>query len=34
MTETAVVSDFSIGDMWTKLPDYADKASDLGTSIA
>ena len=34
MTETAVVTDFSIGDMWGKLPDYADKASDLGTSIA
>lgn len=34
MTETAVVTDFSIGDMWDKLPDYADKASDLGTSIA
>jgi len=34
MTETAVVTDFSIEDMWDKLPDYADKASNLGTSIA
>ena len=23
MTETAVVTDFSIGDMWEKLPEYA-----------
>jgi hypothetical protein len=23
MTETAVVTDFSIGDMWDKLPQYS-----------
>ena len=33
MTETAVVTDFSIGDMWDKLPEYASKASALGSSI-
>ena len=34
MTETAVVTDFSIGDMWEKLPEYAAQANELGTSIA
>ena len=34
MTETAVVTDFSIGDMWDKLPEYSDEANKLGTSIA
>ena len=33
MTETAVVTDFSVGDMWEKLPVYADEASKLGASI-
>ena len=33
MTETAVVTDFSIGDMWNKLPEYSTKASQLGASI-
>lgn len=33
MTETAVVTDFSIGDMWEKLPEYSDYASQLGVSI-
>ena len=33
MTETAVVTDFSIGDMWEKLPEYSKTASDLGSSI-
>lgn len=33
MTETAVVTDFSVGDMWEKLPQYADEANKLGTSI-
>jgi hypothetical protein len=33
MTETAVVTDFSIGDMWDKLPEYAEQANKLGTSI-
>lgn len=33
MTETAVVTDFSVGDMWSQLPEYADRASKLGVSI-
>jgi TP901 family phage tail tape measure protein len=33
MTETAVVTDFSIGDMWDKLPEYSDEANKLGASI-
>jgi hypothetical protein len=33
MTETAVVTDFTIGDMWEKLPEYANEASNLGASI-
>ena len=33
MTETAVVTDFSIGDMWDKLPEYSAEATKLGTSI-
>lgn len=33
MTETAVVTDFTVGDMWDKLPQYAKQASALGTSI-
>jgi hypothetical protein len=33
MTETAVVTKFSVGDMWDKLPEYASKASALGSSI-
>jgi dGTP triphosphohydrolase len=33
MTETAVVTDFTIGDMWEKLPEYAAEATKLGTSI-
>lgn len=34
MTETAVVTEFSVGDMWDKLPEYSDEANKLGTSIA
>ena len=34
MTETAVVTDFSIGDMWEKLPEYTEEANKLGTSIS
>lgn len=34
MTETAVVTDFSVGDMWDKLPEYSDQATKLGTSIS
>ena len=33
MTETAVVTDFSISDMWEKLPEYSKQATKLGTSI-
>ena len=33
MTETAVVTDFTVGDMWDKLPTYAKQASSLGASI-
>lgn len=33
MTETAVVTDFTVGDMWEKLPEYAEQATKLGSSI-
>ena len=33
MTEAAVVTEFSIGDMWEKLPEYSKNAQDLGVSI-
>ena len=33
MTEAAVVTDFSIGDMWDKLPEYSAQAKGLGVSI-
>ena len=33
MTETAVVTDFSVGDMWEKLPEYSAEATKLGASI-
>ena len=33
MTETAVVTDFTVGDMWEKLPEYAAHAKTLGSSI-
>ena len=33
MTETAVVTDFTVGDMWEKLPEYSKQASALGASI-
>lgn len=33
MTETAVVTDFSVGDMWKKLPEYTTQANKLSTSI-
>ena len=33
MTETAVVTDFSVGDMWDKLPEYSAEATKLGASI-
>lgn len=33
MTETAVVTDFTIGDMWKQLPTYAVEANKLGAAI-
>lgn len=33
MTETAVVTEFSVGDMWSQLPEYTDRANALGVSI-
>lgn len=33
MTETAVVTDFSVGDMWDQLPRYTELADQLGASI-
>lgn len=32
MTETAVVTDFSVGDMWEQLPRYTEAANNLGTT--
>ena len=33
MTETAVVTTYSVGDMWAKLPLYTDQANQLGSTI-
>ncbi len=33
MTEIAVVTDFSVGDMWQQLPKYTEAANELGVSI-
>lgn len=33
MTETAVVTDFSVGDMWDQLPEYTDMAREYGVAI-
>lgn len=33
MTEAAVVTEFDIGDMWSKLPQYSKEAQKLGVSI-
>ena len=33
MTEAAVVTEFDIGDMWSKLPEYTEAAQELGVSI-
>ena len=32
MTETAVVTDFSVGDMWDQLPRYTEAANKLGAT--
>lgn len=33
MTETAVVTNFDVGDMWSQLPEYTKRANELGVSI-
>jgi hypothetical protein len=33
MTEMAVVTDLSVGDYWSQLPEYSKQASELGVSI-
>lgn len=33
MTETAVVTDFKVGDMWDQLPKYSQMAKELGVSM-
>lgn len=33
MTEIAVVSDFSVGDMWSKLPQFTEQANELGVAV-
>ena len=33
MTETAVVTNFSVGDMWSQLPEYTRRANELGVTI-
>ena len=33
MTETAVVTEFDVGDMWEQLPQYTDMANKLGASV-
>lgn len=33
MTETAVVTNFSVGDMWNMLPTYTEQANKLGATI-
>ena len=32
MTETAVVTNFSVGDMWKQLPEYTKRANELGVT--
>jgi len=33
MTKTAVVTDYSVGDMWAKLPEYTANANALGATV-
>ena len=33
MTETAVVTEYSVGDMWAKLPEYTANANALGATV-
>ena len=32
MTQTAVVTDYDVGDMWSQLPEYTKTANELGTT--
>lgn len=32
MTQTAVVTDYDVGDMWSQLPEYTKAANELGTT--
>ena len=33
MTQTAVVTDFTVGDMWSQLPEYTQRANELGVAV-
>lgn len=33
MTQTAVVTDFTVGDMWSQLPEYTERANKLGVAV-
>ena len=33
MTATAVVTDFTVSDMWTQLPEYTRRANELGVAV-
>jgi len=33
MTETAVVTEFTISDMWKTLPEYTKRANELGLTV-
>jgi hypothetical protein len=33
MTEMAVVTELDVSDYWKKLPEYTDRANELGVSI-
>lgn len=33
MTQTAVVTDFTVSDMWAQLPEYTKRANELGVSV-
>jgi hypothetical protein len=32
MTETAVVTDYTVKDMWSQLPEYTKRANELGVT--
>ena len=33
MTQTAVVTEFTVGDMWSELPSYTKRANELGVTV-